>query len=312
MAASRTGGSSCPSEATPFARRSAFTLVELLVVIAIIGTLVGLLLPAVQAAREAANRSACSNNLKQVGLAFQLHHDAKKRFPYAGSDGPNQSCCNATVRTGWTWMWQILPYIEQSNLANLPEDTTNNAVVARTPISTFYCPSRRVARAYGGTTLTARSDYAVNGGRAFANNGDEGPAPRQWTAPGTSLPITTPPRSPRLLKDFTDGLTNTVLVGEKQLHASVQGSAGGDNEAWNNSGWDQDHARFGNVLPQPDSKHPDARSSTFWSERFGGQHPSLVLLVYTDGSVRPLSYEIDAATWLNLTLISDGNVVTVE
>ena len=289
-----------------------FTLVELLVVIAIIGTLVGLLLPAVQSARDAANRSACSNNLRQIGLAFQLHNDARKNFPYAGSDGPNQSCCNATVRAGWTWMYWILPYIEESNTFNLPDTTANNALVAATPIKTFFCPSRRVPRAYGGTTLTSRSDYAANGGRALTGNGDEGPVLRQWAVPATTLPITTAPRTGRQIKDFLDGLTSTVLVGEKQLHSSVQGSAGGDNEAWNNSGWDQDHVRFGTSLPQPDSKHPTALSGTFWSERFGGQHPGGTQMVFIDGSVRPVSFDVDAATWLNMTLIADGNAVTVE
>jgi prepilin-type processing-associated H-X9-DG protein len=102
------------------------------------------------------------------------------------------------------------------------------------------------------------------------------------------------------------------LVGEKQLHSSVQGSAGGDNEAWNNSGWDQDHVRFGTSLPQPDSKHPTALSGTFWSERFGGQHPGGSQMVFIDGSVRPVSFDVDATTWLNMTLIADGNAVTVE
>jgi len=292
--------------------RPGFTLVELLVVIAIIGTLVGLLLPAVQAAREAANRSACSNNLKQIGLAFQTYHDSKKAYPHAGSDGPNQSCCDATVRTGWNWMWWILPYLEETNLANLPDDTTNNATVAAAAIKVYYCPSRRIPRVYGGTTISGRSDYAANGGRDMAYNGDEGPFLRQWTNPSASLPITSPPRTPRKLKDLVDGLTTTVLAGEKQLHSSVQGTAGGDNERWNNSGWDQDCLRFGASVPQPDSKHPTALSSTFWSTRFGGQHPGGVLLVYADGSVRLVSYEIDAAPWLNMTLVADGNVVTVE
>jgi hypothetical protein len=230
-------------------------------------------------------------------------------LPWAGSDGPNQSCCNATIRAGWTWLFHLTPFIEEQNVYSQPDTTTGNAAVAATPIKVYFCPSRRQPMIY---TSSSRADYAGNGGRAFAGNGDEGAFVRQWAAPATTLPLTTLPRPGRRYADITDGLSKTVIAGEKQLHPTTQGSAGGDNEAWNNSGWDQDHARFGNVLPQPDSKHPDARSSTFWSERFGGQHPSLVLLVYTDGSVRPLSYEIDAATWLNLTLISDGNVVTSE
>ncbi len=289
--------------------RRAFTLVELLVVIAIIGTLVGLLLPAVQAAREAASRSSCGNNLKQLGLGFQTYHDSKKMLPWAGSDGPNQSCCNATIRAGWTWLFHLTPFIEEQNVYSQPDTTTGNAAVAATPIKVYFCPSRRQPMIY---TSSSRADYAGNGGRAFSGNGDEGAFVRQWAAPATTLPLTTLPRPGRRYAEIIDGLSKTVIAGEKQLHPTTQGSAGGDNEAWNNSGWDQDHQRFGSLLPQPDSQHPTSASPTFWSERFGGPHPGGVQLVMGDGSVRMVAYEIDATAWLNLCLINDGQATATE
>ena len=119
--------------------RHGFTLVELLVVIAIIGTLVGLLLPAVQAAREAANRMACNNNLKQQGLAVTLHHDAKKTFP---------SGRNTREQIGTSWAFRMLPYMEETAIANayVPTaraDDSLNSQSMRTAVAAFFCPSRR-------------------------------------------------------------------------------------------------------------------------------------------------------------------------
>ena len=149
-------------------RPRAFTLVELLVVIAIIGILVALLLPAVQAAREAARRTQCVNQLKQMGVALHNHHDINKYFPTAGLVPwswynrfgdilPDMAAGANTVQraggVGPGWCYQILPYMEQDAAYRL--ETTGEVEQAR--ISQFFCPSRRAPARQGGRYL---NDYA--------------------------------------------------------------------------------------------------------------------------------------------------------
>src|SRR5262245_61987884 len=134
--------------------RGAFTLVELLVVIAIIGVLVALLLPAVQAAREAARRTKCTNNLKQLALACHNHHDVFGTLPRNGSalaltqsHGNGTGCCGAGGPR-WSWIARTLPYVEQKNLfelANIPTNNLNQNTQTLTAIPTdlpvLTCPS---------------------------------------------------------------------------------------------------------------------------------------------------------------------------
>ena len=117
--------------------RRAFTLVELLVVIAIIGTLVGLLLPAVQAAREAANRSKCSNNLKQIGLAILNHESSKRTLP--NSYRPN----NGTARIAW--VTRLLPFFEEGNLGNRWDFAQNWSSVTANSAAGFQIPNAVLA-----------------------------------------------------------------------------------------------------------------------------------------------------------------------
>jgi prepilin-type N-terminal cleavage/methylation domain-containing protein len=185
-------------------RVKAFTLVELLVVIAIIGVLVALLLPAVQAAREAARRAQCSNQLRQIALAWQLHHDANGFFPSAGwgfrwIGDPDRGFGKS--QSG-SWAYSILPYMEAGNVHQLGAGLTGTAKrdaltkLAETPVETFYCPSRRPAAAYsnpdeaGGPNLNynvgnpstlARMDYAANlGPRPPKGFGIPGNLTFQW------------------------------------------------------------------------------------------------------------------------------------
>ena len=123
--------------------RHGFTLVELLVVIAIIAILVALLLPAVNAAREAARRTQCTNNLKQIEIAVQLHHDALRLYP-AGR--------TLTRQYGVSWAFQVLPYLEELALARAYQpdhrvDDPENSTAMRTAVNSFFCPSRRAPAA---------------------------------------------------------------------------------------------------------------------------------------------------------------------
>src|SRR5947209_10191645 len=127
-------------------RSRGFTLVELLVVIAIIGVLVALLLPAVQAAREAARRMSCSSNLRQLGLAMHSYHDTHKILPYTTAAWGPSGVTNSVDNRGWSWNSFILPYIEQQAMysqINFGDfvPVGNNRLLIRNPIPIAVCPS---------------------------------------------------------------------------------------------------------------------------------------------------------------------------
>src|SRR5262245_32975724 len=145
----------------------------------------------------------------------------------------------------------------------------------------------------------------------MASEGRQGMLIRQWSNPSSSKPANAPVEMKRTMNDVVsgDGLSNTILVGEKQCHPTVLGSAGGDNEPWNNSGWDQDHVRFGEAVPQADDQHPNSTQPTFWSVRFGSSHPGGFNAVMADGSVRFIRYGMTLNDWRNMCLINDGQVV---
>ena len=149
--------------------RSGFTLIELLVVIAIIAVLVGLLLPAVQKVREAANRMKCTNNLKQMALALHNYHDANTVFPPGGTSpnfGPD------TMGSGYSVQMFLLNFIEQNNLCNtmnmmMPADDMSNAVSQSTPVATYLCPSDPMTNLPAGM---AGTNYRANFGVSIVNS----------------------------------------------------------------------------------------------------------------------------------------------
>ena len=181
-----------------FTKDAGFTLVELLVVIAIIGILIALLLPAVQAARESARRSQCSNQLKQLGLAAHLHVDTHGFLPSGGWGDAWVGCpdLGAGERQPGSWAYQLLNFLEESisrqaGLGFQCTDPGSQAAIGQmvaTAIPVFYCPSRRAPQAYPWTnsdnvnfadnppTVAGKSDYAANLGDLDHLANDDGPA----------------------------------------------------------------------------------------------------------------------------------------
>jgi len=184
--------------------RAGFTLVELLVVIAIIGILVALLLPAVQAAREAARRASCSNNLRQLGIAMHNYHDTLNNLPVARNPWPLVHSALA----------RLLPYVEQENLQKLVDFTVpvthaNNQVASETPVRLFVCPSDGAGGRVPGS-LHAGTNYVVSNGTGTVAYGLIASGDGLFTQ--TSLGF----------RDVIDGLSNTAAISESILgHGST-------------------------------------------------------------------------------------------
>ncbi|MGC4002624.1 MAG: DUF1559 domain-containing protein [Pirellulales bacterium] len=287
-------------------RRRGFTLVELLVVIAIIGILVALLLPAIQAAREASRRSSCLNNIRQISLSVHNYADANKRLPDGGThvddaDNPPPD------RRKWGWAYQIMPFMEFGNEAK----NTDNAKVRVTLIPAFYCPSRREVRTYHNSGIT---DYAGNAG---TNTTDA----RDGVFVRTSLivPFTTKPAYK--WKDLPDGVSKTMLFGERRVNIALMDAATdfGDNESAFGPGWDQDVIRWVRasgatwLTPAQDTNDPNlAVNTTESSYLFGSSHSGGINMTFADGSGRLLTYEVDPVAFMRLCVRNDGQSYSLD
>ncbi len=327
---SRKGAKAQRKESISVPRRG-MTLVELLVVIAIIGLLAGLLLPAVQYAREAGRRIQCTNNLKQLGLAVQMHESSRKHLPtngwgHAWVGDPDRGF--GRDQPGG-WVYNVLPYLEQQPLRELGKGLDPAAkgeklqVLLQSRVPTLTCTSRRSGDLlpYTGTTvlrntpnppLGAKSDYAINGGDTQLSTGP-GPAslspedvrnhvwPEVARLTGVSY-VTSTVR----FSDISDGLTNTYLIGEKyinQIHHQTGQDRGDDQAAF--VGDDGDIRRWTGSPPMSDRARVDNTGV------FGGMHNGC-LFVMCDGSVRVVSYSIDSLAHRWLGNRKDGRSVSSE
>jgi type II secretory pathway pseudopilin PulG len=291
--------------------RWALTLMELLVVIAIIGVLVGLLIPAVQKARLVGLRSQCQNNVKQLGLAMQMFYDTNKVFPSNGGwDGKQtiQSISGTKFtpstydkethslylwgagdptlspqdQTG-SWGYALLPYLEQEALFQSHDWWAT--------LSVFICPARRVSWSQrlvrqdkygiygsGGLVWGGRTDYVVNL-ESFDNR------PNCFT-----------------VALFTDGLSNTILIGEKAFDRSVEQP---ENWYWDEPiflGGSKGTSRGGLGLV------PDGIGIPF-KENWGSAHPEGIMFLFGDGGVRVVSFQTSIATFAALLSPDGGEVV---
>jgi prepilin-type N-terminal cleavage/methylation domain len=306
-----------------------FTLIEILVVIAIIGTLMALLLPAVQAAREAARRTECMNHLRQFGFAMTQHEAAFGRYPSGGwgfqwyTDGDR----GFTEKQPGGWPYAMLPHFEQKMLYDLQrgksgtEKQQSLRILLTTPIEMFSCPSRRGAELYpwqenevgafpynlGDYPADAvKTDYAINGGDndpqlgnipSTLAQGDNPLFPWQDFSKANGICYL---RSVVRSAQVTDGLSNTYFFGEKWVRTDAMQDRGDDTSMY--CGFDKDNTRWTNLPPIHDD------DSEGW-DQFGSAHPGICLFVFGDGSTRPISYDIDPDVHRYLGVRNDGKSV---
>jgi prepilin-type N-terminal cleavage/methylation domain-containing protein len=313
--------------------RQGLTLVELLVVVAIIGTLLGLLLPAVQASRESARRMSCQNNLKQIALGCLAHEQALKFFPCGGwgwgwLGDPDMGFAD---RQPGGWIFNILPYVEESQRRSIGAGETfeqkkaSRVTLVSMPLVLFLCPTRSRAGSFSYPyhdkwnlnympTLSARGDYAINAGSQARNQIYIGPATIEdglnseysWPDASDHNGISYQ-RSQVKHSNLTDGTTVTYLAGEKYLNPRqyYEGWDGADNSNLY-TGYENDNHRDTSQLPAT-----DWNGLTLY-QSFGSAHAATFNMSACDGSVRAVSYGIDATIHRNLGSRADGTAIASD
>ena len=327
-------------------RNAAFTLVELLVVIAIIGILIGMLLPAVQAVREAARRTQCMNNLKQIGLGCLNFESAHQAFPSNGMESAafflgGQQPPGAIENGGWAY--QILPFIEQENVETLRDSEGWSTVFLANVVSTYHCPSRGVRELVLASTDTVPAgDYA-----GFLSDPDSKTnRPSGVSYPGFSYDKyktgeenytftgiiskkahwKDPSSGATPFKKFgsvgfgeiSDGSSNTLLIAEKSIwsqnYVASDSYKGGarywDERAYYYPSWATMRGWNKGLLSDSADRNVILGEGNEDETSFGSAHPGTVTSVFGDGSTRSLSMDTDRTTFDRFGMRADGNVVT--
>ncbi len=307
-------------------RKSAFTLVELLVVIAIIGILIALLLPAVQAAREAARRMQCTNNLKQWALGMHMYHDTERILP-VGSIAPLPPDYKFPPRKTWViFMW---PYIEQTQLAErgdpaipfyLPPYSvpyTHDGLTGQ-PVALYSCPSDSGADLTGCYYARRRGNYVINWGNCHYGqvNEPDSKAPFSHAKGDRSYPRI------NKFRDITDGLTSTLLMSETLKGTSVE------DDDWRGDILNDDGVFRFHTLFTPNTSAPDVtgrfhpNGDPLMPAVGGGsnaeisaarsRHPGGVNAAMCDGSIRFVSNYVSLKLWMGQGTMNGSEVLNTE
>lgn len=302
-------------------KRKAFSLLELLAVVSIVSILMGLLIPAVQMARESARVMCCKNNLKQLGLAIQLHEQSLGHLPGAGWGsawtGDPDKGAGSTQPGGW--IFSTLPYIECNEIYLMASDgdpstitPTQKAAAARAagvPIATVTCPSRRSSPTspmaqdevwnMDHVENVLKTDYSINAGDTVVRWG-KGPNPTNPEFEDMASSTGVAHQASQLKLDHVkDGLSNTYLAGEKRICVLDESQ---DNQGAL-FGADLDTARWTEEPPAIDGDAPGMN--------FGSSHQTLSM-VMCDGSVASIAYEIDPEIHSRLGNRKDGKIASIE
>lgn len=295
--------------------RKGFTLIELLVVIAIIAILVALLLPAVQQAREAARRSTCKNNMKQIGLALHNYHDVHNAFP-SGWIGVENRLPSIEGESGFSWATMLLPYLDQAPLYNqmnfsLSMDVVPNRNLLQVVIPTFQCPSDPKPDTFlmedrnGVDVELATFNYPAVFGTVELHDCENAPGTFPVTPSGQCLSDGTFFHNSKIrFRDFTDGSSTTMIVGERTTFRDPT-----TNESF--------YGTWTGALPEVEeamarilghAEHPPNENDH--PEDFGSAHVGGAHFVLGDGHVVFISENIDEGVFQSLATRAGGEIIS--